>query len=101
MIYVEATLTTIWRRRFAGKIRCIGYGMPCTFPFNNEHDDIVSVIGEGDPFSVVSLGHLADTTSALSELCQDKGFRDEILKRATGHDHSDKLFCINAMNCLR
>ena len=75
--------------------------MPCTFPCYDEQDNIISVIGEGDPFSVISLGHLADATKALSKLCQDKGFRDEILKHAVGNDQTDVLFCINAMDCLR
>ena len=100
---VAATLTTMWRRRFEGKVRCIGYGMPCAFPFSDEQDQILSVIGEGDPFSVISLGHLADTTKALSKLCQDKGFRDEILTRTARNElsESDITFSINAMECLR
>ena len=100
---VAATLTTMWRRRFGGKVRCIGYGMPCAFPFTDGQDQILSVIGEGDPFSVISLGHLADTTKALSKLCQDKGFREEILMRTSGNNlsESDLTFTINAMDCLR
>lgn len=80
-----------------------GYGMPCSFPFNDERDQIISVVGEGDPFSAISLGHLADITKALSQLCQDRGFRDEILQRtASGKmSQSDISFATNAMNCLR
>ncbi len=99
----------MWRRRFAGRIQCYGYGMPCVFPVDDGQDRISSLIGEGDPFSVISLGHLADITKALSQLCQDKSFRDEILQRTrfgkltTLKDipDSDLLFSINAMNCLR
>ena len=100
---LEATLTTMWRRRFADRICCIGYGMPCTFPFNDKRDKIISLIGEGDPFSVISLGHIADTTKALSMLCEDKGFRNEILKRTSANDlpQDDINFCMNAIECLR
>ena len=79
----------------------LSLGMPCTFPFKNEQDQILSVIGEGDPFSVISLGHVADTTKAISKLCQDKGFREEILQRTARNDPSNMDFCINAMECLR
>lgn len=75
--------------------------MPCVSPFDDEHDQIISVIGEDDPFSVISLGHLADISKALSKLCHDKGFRDEILRRTTTNDPSDIGFSINAMDCLR
>eukprot|EP00804_Cyclotella_cryptica_P009082 CCRYP_003168-RB/>CCRYP_003168-RB protein AED:0.15 eAED:0.15 QI:21/0.71/0.37/1/0.85/0.75/8/0/938 len=112
---VAAVLATMWMRRFK-TIRCYGYGMPCAFPISSDKkdcdqmdDNIVSLIGEGDPFSVISLGHVADVTSALSRLCQDRGFRDDILL----HTHFAKLtpfkdipqqdisWSRNAMECLR
>ncbi len=88
---------------------CYGYGMPCVFPIDDGEDQILSLIAEGDPFSVISLGHVADVTKALSQLCQDKRFRDEILQRtrfgklSTLRDipESDLIFSVNAMNCLR
>ena len=77
--------------------------MPCSSPFNDERDKIISVVGEGDPFSALSLGHLVDISKALSQLCQDRGFRDEILRRtASGKMSKDDIsFATNAMNCLR
>jgi len=73
----------MWKRRFLGRVRSIGYGNPCVFPLNitKEFDNIISVEGKGDPFATISLGHLADVTKALSKLCQDRGLRGEILKR--------------------
>jgi hypothetical protein len=65
-------------------------------------DIIISVVGSGDPFARISLGHLADLTKAISKLCQDKGLRDEILKRTTGKiDADDFTWCENVMTFLR
>jgi hypothetical protein len=109
LLAAQAILTVMWRKRFSGRIKCYGFGMPCVFPSSNGQDDILSLVGEGDPFSVISLGHLADITKVLSQLCQDKGFRDEILQRTRFGKltsfkdiaESDLAFSINAMDCLR
>lgn len=95
------------------RVRSIGYGNPCVFPLNitKEFDNIITVMGKGDPFATISLGHLADVTKAISKLCQDRGLREEILRR-TGigllfdskpkdmplEDHE---WCANAMTFLR
>ncbi len=55
------------------------------------------------------MGHLADISKALSLLCQDKGFRDEILKRTDiiksvdSIDKTDRnyVWLVNAMAFLR
>ena len=63
---------------------------------------IISIVGSGDPFARISLGHLADMTKLISKLCQDKGMRDEILKRTTGKvDADDYTWCANVMIFLR
>ena len=66
-------------------------------------------MGEGDPFATISLGHLADVTKALSCLCRDKGFRDEILQRTnvklladpTDISQENYEWCKSAMAALR
>ena len=94
----------MWNRRFKGRVKSIGYGSPCVFPLNNTRsfDNIISVQGSGDPITKVSLGHLADMTKAVSKLCQDTSFRDEVLRRTTKDDMSpaDYEWCVNAMNYL-
>ncbi len=64
---VAAVLAAMWSRRFPGRVKSYGYGNPCVFPLDwcrssssfstlsqkntDEFNNIVSVIGEGDPFS--------------------------------------------------
>lgn len=63
---VAAVLAAMWSRRFPGRVKSYGYGNPCVFPLEwcrspsllthsdkvtQECNNIVSVIGEGDPFS--------------------------------------------------
>lgn len=82
------------------------------FPLNNTRafeSVCISVMGERDPFATISLGHIADISKALSKLCQDKGFRDEILRRTglgllvnpldTAADNYE--WCASAMVALR
>lgn len=79
-----AVLGTIWRDTFPGLI-VYAYGCPCVSPDDAyptlDYDSITSIVGEGDPFSCLSLGHLADASAAIAELCEDEGLRDEILRR--------------------
>lgn len=102
---VAAIIAAMWHRRFLNRIRAIGYGSPCVFPMNitKEFDNIIiSIVGSGDPFARISLGHLADLTKAISKLCQDKGMRDEILRRTTDTvDADDFSWCANVMIFLR
>mmetsp|Transcript_10652 Transcript_10652/g.19114 ORF Transcript_10652/g.19114 Transcript_10652/m.19114 type:complete len:394 (+) Transcript_10652:1-1182(+) len=126
---VAAVLYYMWQRRFSNRgIRSFGYGSPCVFPLNITRDggvfernessnsDITTVMGTGDPFATISLGHIADVTKALSKLCQDRGLRKEILRR-TGvvsglsslmdkrkdnrMTREDYEWCNNAMTFLR
>jgi hypothetical protein len=102
---VAAIITAMWHRRFHNRIRAIAYASPCTFPLNNTKvfdSTITSIVGSGDPFARFSLGHLADLTKTIAKLCQDKGLRDEILKRTTGKvDADDHIWCTNVMIFLR
>mmetsp|Transcript_8296 Transcript_8296/g.17707 ORF Transcript_8296/g.17707 Transcript_8296/m.17707 type:complete len:462 (-) Transcript_8296:39-1424(-) len=121
---VAAVLHYMWQRRFSNRgIRSFGYGSPCVFPLNitrggleSDNINITTVMGTGDPFATISLGHIADVTKALSKLCQDRGLRKEILKR-TGvvggltslmdkrkdnrMTREDYEWCNNAMTFLR
>ena len=80
---VAAVLAAMWSDRFPNRVRSFGFGNPCVFPRNStaSYSNIVSVIGQGDPFATLSLGHIVDTTRALSTLCKEEAFRAEILKR--------------------
>jgi len=108
---VAAIIAAMWKRRFMDRVRSIGYGNPCVFPLNitKEFDNIITVEGKGDPFATISLGHIADVTKAISKLCQDKGLRDEILKRTDvgflknpkDIPRDDYEWCANAMIFLR
>ncbi|KAL7530845.1 hypothetical protein ACHAXR_010145, partial [Thalassiosira sp. AJA248-18] len=102
---VAAVLAAMWKRRFLDRVRSIGFGNPCVFPLNvtKDFDNIITVMGSGDPFATISLGHLADVTKALSKLCQDRGFRKEILNRtgAKALTPSDYEWCASAMEAIR
>ncbi len=78
---VASILGTFWKDTFPG-LMVYAYGCPCVAPLNSYptiDESIISIVGEGDPFSCLSLGHLADVSFALSKLCQDTNRRDEIL----------------------
>lgn len=103
---VASIIAAMWQRRFRNRVRSIGYGNPCVFPLNltRVFDNIITVQVSGDPFATISLGHLADSTKAISSLCKDKGMRDELLKRigdSRNISRADLEWCKNAMIFLR
>jgi len=56
-----AVLGTLWKNTFPS-LKVYAYGCPCVGPLGSDptsNDSIVSVVGDGDPFSCLSLGHLA------------------------------------------
>jgi hypothetical protein len=80
-----AVLGSLWQNTFPG-LTVYAYGCPCVM--NNLEEDhtntklsIVSVVAEGDVFASLSLGHLADVSSAVSYLCQNEDLRKSILAR--------------------
>ena len=80
---VASILGTFWKHTFPGTLT-YAYGCPCVAPLNaypTIDESVISVVGEGDPFSCLSLGHLADVTNAISQLCEDPELRDKILNR--------------------
>mmetsp|Transcript_19001 Transcript_19001/g.29265 ORF Transcript_19001/g.29265 Transcript_19001/m.29265 type:complete len:407 (+) Transcript_19001:654-1874(+) len=104
---VAAVLGTLWQDLFPD-LMVYSYGCPCVGPLNTkptENMNIVSVVGEGDPFSCLSLGHIADISAALSRLCEEKGLRDDILDRTQGRldemNENDISWCATEMGKLR
>lgn len=104
---VCSVLSILWEGLFPD-LKVYIYGAPCVVPleFQSSVDGrIISVIAEDDPFSCLSLGHVADITSALSVLCEDEELRSEILRR-TNHqpDNEDKQvldWCSKVMSEIR
>ena len=81
---VAALLGTLWLETFP--VSVFVYGPPCIAPLDataligpETSNHIVSVAIEGDPFGFMSLGHIAELTSALDRLCADKGLRERLL----------------------
>ncbi len=66
---------------------------------------IVSVVGEGDPFSCLSLGHLADASLFLSRLCEDQDLRESILNNTKSElndlTNHELRWCIQTMASLQ
>lgn len=102
---VASLLATLLERKVPS-LKVYTYGPPCVAPEHAKlHNNIVSVIGEGDPMSVLSLGHLADLSVALSRICEDSLLRHEILLRTNKHeskmDDRDLEWCFDTMETLR
>lgn len=102
-----AVLGTMWQDTFPGLV-VYSYGSPCVGPIDSNptlNDSIISVISEGDPFATLSLGHIADITNAISQLCENEILRNEILSRASPKiaeiEESDLQWCHEQMELLR
>lgn len=103
---VATVLGSLWRDTFPG-VRVYAFGCPCVgptdaYPFGS--DSITCVVGEGDPFSCLSLGHLADASLALSTLCEDESLREAILNNTNGDleelDESQLDWCVDTLEKL-
>ena len=81
---VAAILGTIWKADFPD-LKVYGYGSPCVGPVGcNPVDDsgnIISVVGEGDPFACLSLGHVADTSNIIAQFCENEELRRMVMMR--------------------
>lgn len=83
---VAAILGTLWEKTFSD-ILVYAYGPACVTPapmHSNTGPTIVSVLLEGDPFSSLSLGHVADVSGAIDYLCQNPELRKAILMSTDG-----------------
>lgn len=104
---VASVLGSLWDNRFPG-IVVYGFGMPCVGPLGALpaiSSNTISVIGEGDPFSRLSLGHIADLSMAIAYLCEQEELRALIAMRTDGplQDlvRQDLDWCMETMNELR
>ena len=104
---VAAVLGTLWESKYPDLV-VYGYGSPCVGPIDARPTtckNIVSVLGEGDPFSCLSLGHIADVSNALALLCEDDTLRNEILMRTDRSvdkmDDNDLQWCTETMTNVR
>jgi len=103
-----AVLGTMWQGIFPN-LSVYAYGCPCVGPIDANptlNEAIISVVGEGDPFSNLSLGHLADISAAISQLCVDDVLRNEVLQRTKGGkledmSEEDLQWCYHKMERLR
>jgi hypothetical protein len=90
------------------------FGAPCVVPERNRmnNKNVISVIVKGDPFSCLSLGHVADVSSGIEYLCNHDALRNEILlrtrnlmnggiERNTNDNNDSRAWCTNTMNTLR
>ena len=80
---VAAVLGSLWEKRFP-RIKVFCYGTPCVSTIHSKptiDQHIISVIGEGDPFATLSLGHVANASTAIEQLCKNSELRKEILSR--------------------
>jgi hypothetical protein len=81
---VAAILGNLWEKTFKG-VTAYAYGGACVSPKGDRGGaNIVSVLSDGDPFSCLSLGHVADVSFALNHLCDNPDLRATILMRTDG-----------------
>ena len=102
-----AVLGSLWMNLFPG-LTVFAYGCPCVGPLESHptiNDSIISVVGVGDPFSCLSLGHLAEVTSTLSKLCENHDLRNTVLEKTQsdieGMNKKDLVWSFNLMSSLR
>lgn len=104
---VGAILGCLWRDTFPG-VKVYAFGCPCVGPLNAPptilKDSIISIVGENDPFSRLSLGHLADASAVLAQLCENQELRESILNRTKVEveemDESSLIWCDETMKFL-
>ena len=81
---VAAILGELWSDTFRD-LRVYCYGPACVAPMNDmDRKRVISVLLDGDPFSSLSLGHVADVSKALALLCDDDEFRTAVLTVTDG-----------------
>jgi len=104
---ISAVLGSMWKDTFPG-LTVLAYGCPCTGPLDTEPTNnkaIISIVAENDPFSCLSIGHLADVSTAVSRLCDNTDMRDDILRRSrlltSRMIDSDLRWCHDVLQWLR
>lgn len=102
---VAALLGQLWADTFRNP-KVYAYGPACVAPMDDmNNNQIVSVILAGDPFSSVSLGHVADTSFAVSHLCEEDDLRTTVLTITDcpikDMDDDDLRWCHERMEDIR
>jgi hypothetical protein len=104
---VCCVLGALWDKQFPG-LQVYGFGTPCVGPLNafpTRRFNTISVIGDGDPFSRLSLGHIANLSMAIAHLCENEELRALIAVRTDGplQDlvRQDLDWCMDTMNEIR
>ena len=110
---VAAILGTLWADKFGfANISVFAFGAACVFPLDDSSREleekglkIFTVLLDGDPFSSLSLGHVAEVIFALDYLCQDPELRSTVLMRTDGTteqlDERDLEWCSQRMEEIR
>jgi Lipase (class 3) len=81
---VAALLGILWEHKFPG-VFVYAYGAPCVASVqeNAKPIPVVSVLHELDPFSRMSLGHVADVSIGIGLMCDDVGLRSQVIERTS------------------
>lgn len=95
---VAAILGNFWDKKFPD-VTVFAYGAACVVPLKEQSKcKVYSVMNQGDPFSSLSLGHVADVSAALAHLCENPELRATILMRTDGAadqlELRDQLWCV-------
>lgn len=78
---VASILGTLWEKKYSD-VTVYAFGAACVSPIDDRGGArIFSVVSDGDPFSCLSLGHVADVSFALAYLCENPDLRATILMR--------------------
>ncbi|KAL7581610.1 hypothetical protein ACA910_022165 [Epithemia clementina (nom. ined.)] len=92
---VAALLGTLWADVFP--VSVFVYGPPCIAPLGasalvgaNTTKNVFSVAIDGDPFGCISLGHIAELTTALDRLCTNKNLRERLLHSTVFRRNRDR-----------
>jgi Lipase (class 3) len=104
---VASVLGTLWEGKYPD-LTVFSYGSPCVGPTNARPttcQNIFSIIAEGDPFSCLSLGHIANLSRAIAILCEDDELRNLINLQTDRSpdrmDINDLQWCSDTMKNLR
>ena len=105
-----AILGTFWRDVFPpNRVVVYVFGCPCVSPLNSSptgSDNVYSVMREGDPFSALSVGHVADISRSVARLCKDDDLRRGAMsrlkrRRAKDLPPEDVEWCRQTMSEIR
>lgn len=103
---VAALLGIVWEHTFPGTF-VYTFGAPCVTSLQEKKSSvrIFSVLHELDPFSRMSLGHVADFSIGVSLMCEDVDLRRQVIERASRPFDEipleDLRWCSETMSRLR